>query len=104
MLHDPGFDLLYHAPVLVLISSTAAQDWAIINCALAAENLMLAACAEGLGTCWIGLAQPWLETAQARRALGLPDVYRPVAPIVIGHAKEEPQWVGRKPAEIHWIG
>jgi nitroreductase len=31
--------------------------WVIEDCALAAENLMLSACAAGLGTCRIGFAQ-----------------------------------------------
>ncbi len=51
ILNDPNFDIFYHAPVLVVISSTTEIPWAVEDCALAAENLMLAACAEGLGTC-----------------------------------------------------
>jgi nitroreductase len=42
--------------------SAAESPWAVETCSLAAENLMLAARAAGLGTCWIGFAQKWLVT------------------------------------------
>jgi nitroreductase len=60
-LSNPAFNIFYHASVLVLISSATESPWAVENCSLAAENLMLAARAAGLGTCWIGFAQKWLE-------------------------------------------
>jgi nitroreductase len=49
--------------------------WAVEDCALAAENLLLTARAAELGTHWIGFAQTWLETAgegNARLAGELP--------------------------------
>ena len=69
LLSDPKFDIFYHAPVLIVISSTAESPWAVENCSLAAENLMLAARARGLGTCWIGFAQAWLATPEGKAAL-----------------------------------
>ncbi len=103
-LRDPAFDIFYHAPALVLISSVTADLWAVENCSLAAENLMLAACAEGLGTCWIGFAQGWLASAAGKAALRLPDAYLPVAPLILGHPRGAPAAVPRKPPEIRWIG
>lgn len=104
ILGDPKFDIFYHAPALVLISSVTENPWAIENCALAAENFMLAACAEGLGTCWIGFAEAWLKTPDGKAALNLPAGYAPVAPIIVGHPKSAPPPVPRKEPEIHWIG
>ena len=49
-----------------------AGSWITEDCSLAAENLMLAAFAERLGTCWIGFAQSYLNTAEGRTALGIP--------------------------------
>lgn len=104
LLSNPDFDIFYHAPVLVLISSVAESPWAVEDCSLAAENLMLAACAAGLGTCWIGFAQAWLGTAEGKAALGLPASYVPVAPIIVGHPKSAPPPVPRKAPDIRWIG
>jgi len=104
LLSDPKFDIFYHAPVLVLISSVTESPWAVENCSLAAENLMLAACAAGLGTCWIGFAQAWLGTADGKAALGFPASSVPIAPIIIGHPKSTPPPIPRKEPEIRWIG
>lgn len=104
ILHDPQFDIFYHAPALIVICTTAAIPWAAEDCALAAENLMLAARAAGLGTCWIGFAQGWLGTAEGKKALGLPEAYLPVAPIIVGHPISEAPAVPRKEPEIRWIG
>ena len=54
ILNDPNFDIFYHAPALIVISCISAMPWAIEDCSLAAENVMLAARGVGLGTCWIG--------------------------------------------------
>ena len=48
ILNDPKFQVFYHAPVLIVIASVTEGPWAIIDCSLAAENLMLAARAAGL--------------------------------------------------------
>lgn len=103
LLRDPGFDIFYDAPALIVISSVLQNQWAIENCALAAENLMLAACAEGLGTCWIGFAQMWLATPTGKETLRVPASCLPVAPIIVGHPKSPPAPVPRKPADVHWI-
>jgi nitroreductase len=103
-LNNPSFHIFYHAPALVLISSVAESPWTIENCSLAAENLMLAARAAGLGTCWIGFAQAWLGTPEGKAALKLPEKYVPIAPIIVGHPKSAPPPVPRKEPDIRWIG
>jgi nitroreductase len=106
MLEDPDFQLFYHAPSLIVISaSQVGAPWAVEDCSLAAENLMLAAYASGLGTCWIGLAQAWLGTAEGKTALQLDrDDAVPVAPIIVGYPKVQPGPVPRREPIIHWIG
>jgi nitroreductase len=103
LLNDQSFDIFYHAPALVVISATAGSPFVTEDCAVAAENLMLAARAAGLGTCWIGLAEPWLETPDGKTLLKLPPNYKPVAPIIVGHPKSEPPPVPRKDPEIRWL-
>ncbi|MGB8181840.1 MAG: nitroreductase [Stellaceae bacterium] len=104
MVSNPEFDIFYSAPVLILISSVSRGQWALENCALAAQNLMLAAYACGLGTCWIGFAQNWLGTPEGRGMVKLPPTAVPVAPIIVGHPKPPPPPVPRKEPRIQWIG
>jgi nitroreductase len=103
MLEDPTFDIFYHAPVLVVIVGIADDPWTTIDCALAAQNMMLAARAAGLGSCWIGFAQGWLATPEGKAALGLSADQIAVAPIIIGHPAAEPAHVPRQPPKVRWI-
>ena len=103
-LTDPNFHIFYHAPALILISANAQGPWIVEDCALAAENLMLAAYAAGLGSCWIGFAQGFLNTPEAKSLLGLPSAWVPVAPIIVGHPKAAAYPVSRNEARIRWAG
>jgi nitroreductase len=102
-LNDPNFHIFYHAPVLILISAIAESPYIVEDCALAAENLMLTAYAAGLGTCWIGFAQSFLNTPDGKKVLGLPAAWVSVAPIIVGHPKAAPPPVPRKEPEIRWV-
>ncbi len=103
-LSDPGFDIFYGAPVLVIICATSTAPGPNEDCALAAQTFMLAAHATGLGTCWIGFARPWLNEAEAKSEIGLPAAYAPVAPIILGYPKGTPIPHPRHEPEIIWIG
>jgi nitroreductase len=102
-LADPAFHVFYHAPVLILISAKKNAPWAAEDCALAAQNIMLAALASDLGTCWIGLCQPFLDAPQGRALIGLAADEAPVAPIIVGRPASLVPPVPRKPPHIRWI-
>lgn len=61
---------------------------------------MLAAVAEGLGTCCIGLALGALDLEERRRELGIPDQGAAVAAIIVGVPREVPASSPRKPPQI----
>ena len=101
---DPDFHIFYHAPVLIVISASAQGSWIVEDCALAAENLMLAAHAAGLGSCWIGFAQSFLNTSEGKNMLDRPPAWVPVAPIIVGYPKAAPAPVPRNEPQIRWVG
>jgi nitroreductase len=103
MLGNPEFHIFYHAPALVVISANTPGPWAVEDCALAAENLMLAAFAARLGTCWIGFAQKFLGTEVGKTLLGCPSDWVPVAPIIVGHPKSVAQPVARREPVVRWV-
>jgi len=51
------------------------------------QNLMLAAHALGLGTCWVGA----FDEARVRQIAGVPANAKPVAIITVGYAAEKPK-------------
>ena len=103
-LTDDSFQLFYHAPALIVISGRSQRPWVVEDCSLAAQNLMLAAYSVGLGTCWIGLSQSYLNTVDGKSALGLPEAWVPVAPIIVGYPKAEIAPTTRNEPEIRWVG
>lgn len=102
-LHDESFHIFYHAPVLIVISAASPGARVAEDCALAAQNLMLTAYGLGLGTCWIGFAQSYLNTEEGKRSLGLPSSWTPVAPIIVGHPRTPAPAVPRRPAVVRWV-
>lgn len=58
--------------------------YSIQDCAVAAENLMLAATSVGLSTCWVGA----FDEEEVKRILRLPDNAEPYAIITLGYSNE----------------
>jgi len=100
---DPHFELFHGAASLVIVCATDGESQSAEDCCLAAENLMLAAHAMGLGSCWVGFARAWLSQDTVKRDLGIPTVLHPVAPIVIGHPKAGGESAVRNPVKTIWI-
>jgi nitroreductase len=103
MLEQQDFNIFYNAPALIVICATEADEMAVKDCSLAAQTLMLAACARGLGTCWIGFAEAWLNSPAAKAELGIPEVLRPVAPILIGRPKAASAPPARDAPEVSYV-
>lgn len=53
MKHYAGRDCRYGAPVLILVTNSKSNSLALQDTSCAMENMMLAASALGLGSCWI---------------------------------------------------
>ena len=102
MLDDPGFNIFYGAPVLIVVCATSGQSQAAEDCSLAAENLMLAAHEAGLATCPIGFARPWLNLPETKKKIGIPEGYHPVFNVVLGHPSGATENHGRRPPVIEW--
>jgi nitroreductase len=103
-LADPNFNIFYDAGTLVVVCRRGHGPFAEADCWLAAENLMLAAAARGLGTCVIGLAVPLLNTRDVKLELNIPDEGAAVAPILLGLPRGETPAVPRKPPQVlRWI-
>ncbi|HEX8954761.1 MAG TPA: nitroreductase [Burkholderiaceae bacterium] len=103
MLEDAGYQIFYHAPALLLICAYEPIAWAVEDCTLAAQNLMLAAHGAGLGSCWIGFAQHYLNTPEGKHILDLPESWLAVAPIIVGHPRQVPAATPRNEPIIDWI-
>jgi nitroreductase len=100
MIHDDAFNIFYDAGTLVVVCAREDTPQANADCWLAAENLMLAACDLGLGTCVVGFAVPVLNTREVKRELAIPEGGAAVAPIVVGYPSGAPADVARSEPHI----
>lgn len=85
----PGYQPLYGAPVLILLSGPADAPNSAFNVALAAENMLLEATALGLGSCFLR-SPTWALNGTENRALaqeaGIPDGYTLQCAVIVGYA------------------
>lgn len=92
--------IFYNAGTLIIICGKTNERFSEADCWLAAENLMLAACAMGLGTCVVGSALLAINIPEVKTSLGIPAEYAAIAPIIIGYPSGETAPSTRKPPLI----
>ena len=83
-------DPFYGAPtVLVVLADPAVRTW-VEDCSLVIGNLMNAAHAVGLASCWIHRAREVFDSDEGKELLkqwGLPDTLRGVGNCILGYAE-----------------
>ena len=99
--NNPKYVPTFGAPVVVFISvenheSPIMAGNALQNAAAAGENMLLAARALGLGSCYVGSPAMALADADIRREVRLPEGVKPVCAILIGYAVDDAPHAPRK--------
>ncbi len=85
MVSRPNFNIFFNAPLLIMIFSDPDALSPEIDCALAAENMMLAAKSLVIGSCWIGLGAPLGQVQTIMDDLGVLSVCRLVGCLIFGY-------------------
>lgn len=68
------------------------NEWSTIDVAIALENMVIAAEAQGVGSCWIGD----FEEEEVKELLGIPDNLKVVALVSFGYPAEKPSPFNKK--------
>jgi nitroreductase len=87
-LPEPKDLVYYSAPVILFVIGPISNA---VSCALACENIMLAACSLGLGSCYVGFGAMVKGDADVVQALELTDGERIYGPILLGYPKDDPE-------------
>ena len=101
-----GFDPFYGAPAILLVLAKKNTPFTVADGSLSMGNMMLAAHALGLGSCWINRAKEEFETEEGKeilRSLGVEGEYEGVGHCVVGYAAGDlPKAAARKPGRVFW--
>jgi nitroreductase len=101
-LNKPGFNIFYEAQAMIVIYSKYPGAFVAADCWLAAENLMLAAYAHGLGSCCVGLALSPLNDSEVKKELGIPEDMVAIAPMIIGWPSKQTSKAPRQEPEVYF--
>ena len=90
------------APVCVVVLAKSTEKYFLEDCSAATQNIMVAARAHGLGSCWVaGDKKPYV--ADILKAVGAPKSFRLASLIAIGVPEEIPSPAKRPLDEVlHW--
>lgn len=100
MLSNPQYNIFYNAPLLIFVSGIK-SPYAIYDCSMAAQNMMLAAYTLGIGSCWIGTAVGLANDPKVKTELGVPEDHEVHAAIIFGYPKGGfPKAPEKRPAQI----
>ena len=87
-----GYVFCYNAPVLIVVANRKGYGNNIADCACAIENMMVAANALDLGSCWINQLK-WLneeaEILEYLRSFGLKEEERVYGAVIVGYPATE---------------
>jgi nitroreductase len=102
---EPKDMVYYAAPVILFVVGLAGFA---VSCALACENIMIAATSFGLGSCYVGFGAMVKGDADVVQALELKDNEQIYGPVVLGYPKDEPGTLAsirakKKPPVVKWI-
>jgi nitroreductase len=99
-LSDPNYNIFYNAPLLIFVSGLK-SPYAVYDCSMAAQNMMLTAFTLGIGSCWIGTAVALANEPKVKTGLSVPEDHEVHAAIIFGYPKGGfPKAPEKRPAQV----
>ena len=100
-------DPFYGAPVVLVVLADKSRGTYLYDGSLVMANLMLAAHAEGLGSCWIHRAKEEFESEEGKailKELGIEGDYEGIGHCILGYADgPAPEAKPRKADYVKWV-
>ena len=106
IMENVNMDPFYGAPVVLIVLADKTIPTAIYDGSLVLGNLMNAAYALGVGSCWIHRAKEEFETEEGKellKSLGIEGDYEGIGHCILGYPDEEPVTKPRKDNYVYYI-
>ncbi|MFP4164559.1 MAG: nitroreductase family protein [Chitinispirillaceae bacterium] len=88
---NPGYDISYKAPTVVVVSGK--KDWITsrIDCCAAVENMLIAAESLDIGSVWLGFAMFAFQMEGEVEKISVPEGYEPYYAFTLGYKARDSQ-------------
>ena len=99
-------DPFYGAPSVIVVLADANSPYAVQDGSLVMGNLMNAAKAAGLGSCWINRAKEVFDTDEGKALLkkwGIEGEWTGIGNCILGYAAEDPAIKPRKDNYVYYV-
>ena len=103
LLEGCDYSIYYHAPTVIMVIGKTNSRFREIDSSLCAENMMLAAHALGIGSCWIGSTEVAYDNKEIMAGFHIPVGYSPVGTIVFGYPDERSEAHDKKVPLVTWV-
>ncbi len=103
---DPNLSPFWNAPTVILITADKTVRFAEIDCALAAENILIAAESLGLGSLIMAFTEFLFVSEKGKKLkkeLEVPQGYKHVCMVALGYKDENPSAKPRRKDAINYI-
>lgn len=88
-LENPKYSVFNHSSNLIAIYGNQSSYYYREDCTLAAGNIMLAAHSMGIGSCWIGFAEYYMNSQEIKAKYQIPKEFQLVCTMTLGYKKAE---------------
>lgn len=99
-----SYNIFYNAHNVIAIYGDPASHWYVYDATLCAANIMLAAHAQGIGSCWIGFAESFLNLPEVKARYNVPQNFELVSTMSLGFAKGNMPEAKREEPRIFFAG
>lgn len=98
--HRRWTGFLKDAAFIIIGCGEKDKKWSTVDVTIALQNMVLAAEAQGLGSCWIGD----FDETEVKKLFNIPDTLKIVALVSFGYPAEKPNPKPKKPLEqiVHY--
>jgi nitroreductase len=90
--NNENFHVFYNSPTVILLSGDETKSSAAVDCAAVVQNMLIAAEALGIGSCWIGFIAHFLNSAESKtylKELGIPEGFKQIHGVALGYKKNK---------------